>query len=470
MASKRPRSPVLVPNPFIKKRNLEWSIDITGLPRDAASSSGSDDENDNITQSHLQSEQEQATTSAVEAGEATIKDHLEYFHSHLAKATMSPFPSGSPHLSVEGYRKLYEANAESSQGAHFIIHQHDHPIAGSHATGSLLIWDTGTYTILPTPSKHSRDDSQSSADEDDDSPQLSEQQKLHQAFAARKIRLRLHGTRLPSTYVLNLRLTREEDAAGRARSTHTPKTRRRRGAPSSVSGRITRSSAKGKKVSEPATSSDSESESAPSPSRASGGKKQQDERPIGVGEDDGDIVYAPAEKANEEEKDISATERELRELEDEEVRKTNAYPGATNSIGSVHQRRWYLSLDREASGFVKRRKEGRTVWESADVDSTTTAGNHQEAEEGTKADEEEATTTLRLTFPFYVRGVGYERSVVTGRLGSEVLKDEGVVGYVGRKGWQAILNTYFLELELGQEMIRPATCAEQASGEWGPPL
>lgn len=307
---------------------------------------------------------------------------------------------------------------------------------GSHATGSLLIWDTGTYAILPIQSKHSPDDSQSSADEEDSMPQLTEQQKLHHAFAARKIRLQLHGTRLPSTYVLNLRLTREEDAAGRARSTRVPKTRRRRGAPTTVSDRMTRSGSKGTKAREPATSSDSEAESAaPCPSRSS----------KGVGGDDGDIVYAPAEQAKESEKEISATERELRELEDEEVRRTNAYPGATNSIGSVHQRRWYLSMDREASGFAKRRREGRMVWESTDVRSVPAAGNSRKAEEGgkgAKADgdgDEDGAATPRLRYPFYVRGVEHERSVVTGRLGSQVLGDEGVVGYVGRKGWQAVL-------------------------------
>lgn len=266
-------------------------------------------------------------------------------------------------------------------------------------------------------------------------PHLTEQQKLHQAFAARKIRLQLHGTRLPSAYVLNLRLTREEDAAGRVRSTRIPKTRRRRGAPTAVSDRMTRSGAKGRKAPEPATGSDSEPESAAAtpfrPNKGTGGN----------GGDDADIVYAPAERAKEGEKDISATERELRELEDEEVRRTNAYPGATNSIGSVHQRRWYLSLDREASGFVKRRREGRTVWESTDVRPAPTARSPQEAEEGEKEAkvDGDGAATPRLTYPFYVRGVEHERSVVTGRLGSEVLGDEGVVGYVGRKGWQAIL-------------------------------
>ncbi|KAI1743193.1 DNA polymerase ligase-domain-containing protein [Xylaria scruposa] len=460
MPTKRSGSPELVTNPFIKKRNLQWSIDITGLPHDAASSSSSDEDEKSLHQN-----EQLPTTSAIEAGRASVEDHLDYFSALLARTTLSPFPSGTPHLSVKGYRDLYEANAGSYRGAHFIIHQHDHPIAGthydlrlqinetssaswaimygppgdpnsyrlnrnatetrihclwnhlietgSHATGSILIWDTGTYTILPAEKKSPLDDSQSSTDEDSCSPQLTEQQKLHQAFSARKIRLQLHGARLPSPYVLNLRLTREEDAAGRTRSTRTPKTRRRRGAPTAGSGRLTRS--RGKKVVEYATSSDSES--------------------------DDDVVHAPTGQTKGDEKNISATERELRELEDEEVRRTNAYPGAINSIGSVHQRRWYLSLDREASGFVKRRREGRVVWESADAHSEGAAGVRRKAVRGRneKNSNQDEATTSRLAYPFYVRGVEHERSVVTGRLGSEVLKDEGVVGYIGRKGWQAVL-------------------------------
>lgn len=41
--------------------------------------------------------------------------------------------------------------------------------------------------------------------------------------------------------------------------------------------------------------------------------------------------------------------------------------------------------------------------------------------------------------PFYVRGPEVERSVVTGRLGREVLEDEGVEGFVPRRGWRAVL-------------------------------
>ncbi|KAI8624213.1 DNA polymerase ligase-domain-containing protein [Xylariaceae sp. FL1651] len=479
MATKRGHSPELVPNPFIKKRNLQWSIDITGSPHDAASSSSSDEQ-----EGPHPRRDEKPKASALEAGEASIDDHLSYFSELLAKVALTPFPSDTPHLPVGGYRKLYETNAGSLRGAHFIIHQHDHPInetssaswaimygvpgdpnsfrlnrnatetrihclwnhlieTASHASGSLLIWDTGTYTVLPTGRKHSRADSQSSADEGTNTPELTEQEKLHQAFSARKIRLQLHGTRLPSPYVLNLRLTRDEDVAGRARSTRIPKTRRRRGAPSSLSSRTLRSSAKGKKAAGPTTSSDSESEHASSPSRGTSADQKLGRRTESHDDgDDTDIVLAPAEEMKEGENNISAMERELRELEDEEVRRTNAYPGATNSIGSVHQRRWYLSLDREASGFVKRRRDGRVVWERADSYLAAASGRHRsyaENDEKEKKVDRNEDVSCRLTWPFYVRGVEVERSVVTGRLGSEVLRDEGVVGFIGRKGWQGVL-------------------------------
>lgn len=139
--SKRSGSPELVPNPFIKKRNLQWSIDITGLPHDAASSSSSNDEDE---LSRPQGEEEQPTTATIEAGKASTDDHLNLFSALLTKTTLSPFPSSTPHLSVERYQKLYEANAGDPQGAHFIIHQYDHPIAGTHYDLRLQINETSS--------------------------------------------------------------------------------------------------------------------------------------------------------------------------------------------------------------------------------------------------------------------------------------------------------------------------------------
>lgn len=216
------------------------------------------------------------------------------------------------------------------------------------------------------------------------SPTSTPQALLNDAFQNRKIRVRLHGSRLPDPYVLNLRLTKSEDVAGQARSGRTPRKRRRRGTQAQT---------------QPETSDedDSDDESEDVPANADAGVNTEN---------------------------LSAMEREIRELEDEEVRRTNSYPGASNTIGSVHQRRWYLSLDRQACGFVEKRTKGRSFWERVDSAET----DNKEAQNG------------HLTYPFYVRGSDYERSVVTGRRGVDILKDEGVDQFVQRKGWRPVLN------------------------------
>ncbi|KAL8865106.1 MAG: hypothetical protein Q9198_009476 [Flavoplaca austrocitrina] len=109
---------------------------------------------------------------------------------------------------------------------------------------------------------------------------------------------------------------------------------------------------------------------------------------------------------------------EIEEQEDEQVRLTNAYPGAINSIDSIHQRRWYLSMDRHASGFMPLNdSDGAREWVM-------------------RRDEDGRLLGFE---PFFVRGRNYERSVVTGRTADEVIEDEGVDGFTGRKGWRAVL-------------------------------
>ncbi|KAI1384113.1 DNA polymerase ligase-domain-containing protein [Hypoxylon trugodes] len=443
MAMKRYRSPELVQNPFIKKRNLEWSIDTSGSPHDTEEGTESDEPQDEGPAS-----KDDPRAPAIEAGEIKINDHLNYFSDRLSKAVLSPFPQDMPRLLIGDYRKLYETNYGNPRGSHFIIHQHDHPIAGTHydlrlqinetssaswaimyglpgdpnsqrlnrnatetrihclwnhlietasnSTGSLLIWDTGTYSILPNrENRKAGADLNSQSEEEEEEPELTEQEKLHNAFQRRKIRIRLDGTRLPDNYVLNLRLTKDEDAAGRAKSGRVPVRRRKRG-----------------------------NNSAPKP------KRGENVEPVvsSTSDEDSETVNVPAETI--EQSKISAMEREIRELEDEQVRHTNAYVGASNTIGSVHKRRWYLSLDREACGFAKSRVGGRSMWERV-------KRAFDEAKD--EIEDEVASGKNRLTFPFYVRGVDVERSVVTGRTGAEVLSDEGVVGYVGRKGWRPVL-------------------------------
>lgn len=106
------------------------------------------------------------------------------------------------------------------------------------------------------------------------------------------------------------------------------------------------------------------------------------------------------------------------EGEDETIRLTNAYPGATNTIGSIHQRHWFLTLDRLSSGFVKASSgpdKGRWV-------------RNADADEG----------AARGFGTFYVRGREHERSLITGRLAQDVMDDEGVVMFMGRKMWRPI--------------------------------
>lgn len=63
-------------------------------------------------------------------GEAQIDDHLAYFTKHLSHVAR-PCIRGLPRLPIADFGKLYERNG-NAQGHHFVIHQHDHPVAGVH--------------------------------------------------------------------------------------------------------------------------------------------------------------------------------------------------------------------------------------------------------------------------------------------------------------------------------------------------
>ncbi len=193
----------------------------------------------------------------------------------------------------------------------------------------------------------------------------------------RKIRIRLHGTRLPKNYTLSIRLLASENRDAQPAK---PSRKRRRKAPVlNKQAQVT-----------PPTSDLDEEDTVPNA------------HPISM---------SPS---------TCPLEREIAELEDERVRQTNTYPGAENTIGSIHQRRWYLSMDRYASGFCpvpidNGSKGGRRDWK-------------RRWEDG----------KLLGFEPFYVMGREVESSVVTGRTANDVMKDEGVEGFVGRKGWSAV--------------------------------
>lgn len=207
-----------------------------------------------------------------------------------------------------------------------------------------------------------------------------------------KFRLRLHGTRLPQNYTVVLRLTDLNYGNHRPANPAVKRKRRRR---------------------RPDITHGSTSRQETPPSSSSSSSDRNEEPPANLA---APPATSPNANANA---NTSALQKELAEQEDERVRLTNAYPGAANTIGSVHQRSWHLSLDKASSGFVRvvDGKGGRGTWVRSGVE--------KGKDKGFEA--------------FYVRGREVERSVLTGRRASEVCTDEGVVGFVVRKGWRAVL-------------------------------
>ena len=353
----------------------------------------------------------------VEAGKVEIDDHPEYFSKQLASVLRGPQPGLRWH-GIENHKLLYLQN-QHRHGCHFVIHQHDHPVSGvhydlrlqfsesstvsfaipyglpgnpnsirpnrmaietrvhclwnnliesaSHATGSLLIWDVGEYEVLPW-----KQNTQPMTDDDDSEGEAhtttnvrTHSEKLFAAFQDRHIRLRLWGTRLPHNYTIGLRLPSKNDRDSQPKR---PRVKRRR---LDLSVATHRSST------------------------------------VSTESDEGEKASAsePIDESNHSSNDLDNAGIASDNEEETTVHENNAYPGAINSIGSVHQRHWFLSLDRRRSGF-KKAKNGDWVgsWE-----------------------------------PFFVRGRDYERSVITRRDADEVMEDAGVQQFVGRKMWRPIL-------------------------------
>ncbi|KAJ5734437.1 hypothetical protein N7493_003223 [Penicillium malachiteum] len=381
--------------------------------------------------------------AAIEAGEIKVDDHLGIFSTRLSQYSrpISETTSTHPRLPIAEWVDLYRRN-EHAHGCHFVIHQHDHPIAGPHydlrlqfsatssvswsimyglpgdpnsqrqnrnatetrvhclwnhlvetaslKTGSMIIWDTGEYEILPYEADTSQpetDDSRSEKSSRSVSPQegITNSEKLQHAFSNRKIRLRLHGTRLPKNYTVILRMDKSTDYARPIRKG--PKRRR-----------------KALRANERAARAPSTSESGTEPSRVQGTEETTEEK----------------------------SEHEISTHSDNEtdvqIQVNNAYPGSTNTIGSIHQRRWYLSLDRQNSGF-----EQRNTYQEDSSSGSRTRKRIWVRRVGRRNE-------LFGFEPFYVRGPNVERSVVTGRRGQDVLNDEGVEGFIPRQGWRPTLN------------------------------
>ena len=274
----------------------------------------------------------------------------------------------------------------------------------------MLLWDTGEYEILAyrdAPSPTGTDDELDASlpsNPPTSTTQPSEPEKLHRAFQKRKIKIRLHGTRLPATYTISLRLTQDN-----FKSTQPLKPSRRRKPKRKPPNTHSQSTASASDTDTPrpsaqpptlrrSVSSLHRHASPPAPT------------PTTLTSDDAAITAAS-------------------DSEDASIRVNNAYTGATNSINSIHQRKWFLSLDRPTSGFTPTNQKvyGNRVWvrrPKKESDSSGSGGASGASLDGFE--------------PFHVLGRDVERSIVSGRLAKDVLEDEGVEGYTSRGGWKAV--------------------------------
>ncbi|KAK7518886.1 DNA polymerase ligase-domain-containing protein [Phyllosticta citriasiana] len=404
--------------------------------------------------------------AAIEAGEAKIDDHLAYFSTHLA--AVSRCEPSAPRLSMDEFAELYRRN-DRPHGCHFVVHQHDHPVSGphydlrlqfsesssvsfalpyglpgnphskkptrmaletrvhclwnhliesaSHATGSLLIWDTGEYEVLDRPSPTAGDETDSSTSSSDDlestraeAAQQPQNERLIDAFQKSRITLRLHGTRLPPNYTINMWLpSANRNPRGAKKNRPTQQTiRRRRLRRSNRHTTLhhhensTRTSTSMPRPPPPSIDPDSDSSDSSDPGALAADQEDADEEALNKCDDDDDGEEAAAA-----------------------IRAANAYTGATNSIGSVQSRQWYVSLNKALSGLP--------------FPSSTSSCSLSPAKSTKKRNDEEW-GWRDAGGAFLVHGPEIERSVVTGRLAADVMADEGVAaGFVPRRGWRAIL-------------------------------
>ena len=78
--------------------------------------------------------------AAIEAGEVQIGNHLEYFSHHLSHYAKPTSP-----LLIPSFVDLYKRN-QHPHGRHWVIHQHDHPVAGVHYDLRLQINETSSVS------------------------------------------------------------------------------------------------------------------------------------------------------------------------------------------------------------------------------------------------------------------------------------------------------------------------------------
>lgn len=150
------RTKSLIGNPFVKLLNKEWEVDAPTLssgsisPPSIRSSRGKSAVNTRVQKNGPEASESQPVrdppSAAVEAGEVSIRDHLRHFSTALSKFALSSWPRNTPRIGIEEFRDLYLRN-QNDTGRHFVIHQHDHPVAGVHYDLRLQISKTSSISF-----------------------------------------------------------------------------------------------------------------------------------------------------------------------------------------------------------------------------------------------------------------------------------------------------------------------------------
>jgi len=86
--------------------------------------------------------------AAIEAGEAHIDDHLTLFSEQLSQHIRPRAAGQGDLLSIDEFKELYRRN-QHQHGRHFVVHQHDHPVAGMVCQSTLFFYSSlGQFFFL----------------------------------------------------------------------------------------------------------------------------------------------------------------------------------------------------------------------------------------------------------------------------------------------------------------------------------
>jgi len=77
--------------------------------------------------------------AAIEAGQAQIDDHLAVFSEQLSRHIRPCAAGQGDLLSIDDFKGLYRRN-QHQHGRHFVVHQHDHPVAGMSFQSTLSFY------------------------------------------------------------------------------------------------------------------------------------------------------------------------------------------------------------------------------------------------------------------------------------------------------------------------------------------